>query len=164
MIFKDIKDNDVELPKNKSYKWRPATYGFLVYNNKLLCIKPKWDNKYALPGGGINLGEEPIEALKREFLEETGYKIKITKTQPSYFKTAFFVAPISKNFYQSLIFFYEIELESNSQELCKELGKETKEICWKNISEINIEDFTHFQKDFIKEMLCTILEKEMKKN
>ena len=153
MDFKDIEGNDVNLPEDKFFSWRPATYGYLVKDNALLCIKPAWDNKYALPGGAIELGEEPIQSLKREFLEETGYRIEVEKQQPTYFKTVLFAAPISKNFYQSLIFFYEVKLDSHIQEDCIELGKETEKISWKNISEINLEDFTHFQRDFLKMML-----------
>ncbi|MCR8845639.1 NUDIX domain-containing protein [Paenibacillus sp. SC116] len=52
-----------------------GVYGILVNDNKILLIKKsrgphkgKWD----LPGGRIEFGEEPYDALKREFYEETG--------------------------------------------------------------------------------------------
>lgn len=32
---------------------------------------------FETPGGGIEIGESPIEALKRECLEETGYEIEV---------------------------------------------------------------------------------------
>lgn len=52
-----------------------GVYGILTMENRILLIKKsrgphkgKWD----LPGGTIEFGEEPYEALKREFYEETG--------------------------------------------------------------------------------------------
>ncbi|WP_028596217.1 NUDIX hydrolase [Paenibacillus assamensis] len=52
-----------------------GVYGILVKDNKILLIRKsrgphtgKWD----LPGGRMEFGEQPYEALKREFLEETG--------------------------------------------------------------------------------------------
>lgn len=52
-----------------------GVYGILIEAGKILLIKKsrgphkgKWD----LPGGTIEFGEEPYEALIREFHEETG--------------------------------------------------------------------------------------------
>lgn len=41
----------------------------------LLALEP--DGQWALPGGRINEGEQPREALKREIFEELGVEIKI---------------------------------------------------------------------------------------
>ena len=54
------------------------TVGGLVFNleGKVLLIKShKWRNKYAIPGGHIELAETIEEALKREIKEETGLDI-----------------------------------------------------------------------------------------
>ncbi len=36
-------------------------------------------NHWDLPGGGLNLGEQPFEAARREAKEEAGIKIDVTK-------------------------------------------------------------------------------------
>jgi nucleoside triphosphatase len=41
----------------------------------LICRSTKWNKKYIIPGGHIELGEEMEDALKREVIEETGLEI-----------------------------------------------------------------------------------------
>lgn len=139
-----------EIPKGKSISWRPSVYGFLVKNNSILCIKSAWDGKYSLPGGAMELGEDPINSIKREFLEETGYNVVVTKKQPLYFKSTLFIGPISKNSFHGLILFYEVRLRSNIQKKSTELGKEVREICWKKISDVKLGEFSPFQREFLK--------------
>ncbi len=55
-----------------------GAYGILIDNNKILLIKKKsgpYDGLLDLPGGTIENGEKPIEALKREFREEVGINV-----------------------------------------------------------------------------------------
>jgi hypothetical protein len=49
MDFYDVKGKKIILPKNQNYNWRPAVYGVLIEDNKLLFIKPNWDKKFSLP-------------------------------------------------------------------------------------------------------------------
>jgi 8-oxo-dGTP diphosphatase len=56
----------------------------IIYNeNKILCVQrseSKLDyisKKYEFPGGKIESGEEPVDALKREILEELKMEIKV---------------------------------------------------------------------------------------
>lgn len=53
-------------------------------DDKILLVKrrdfPLWD----LPGGHIDSGERPMEAAIREFLEETGFQIKIDQYSGRY--------------------------------------------------------------------------------
>ncbi|MDP3742104.1 MAG: NUDIX domain-containing protein [Candidatus Micrarchaeota archaeon] len=58
--------------------------GALFKNGKLLVLKRNSDKKtrpndWEIPGGKIEIGEQPAEALKREFMEETGLEIEVGK-------------------------------------------------------------------------------------
>lgn len=74
----DMNEND--LPKDK--KSRGALTVIIDEEEKVLIvkrapIKGTWEpNKLALVGGGIEEGEEPIDAAKREAMEETGLNLE----------------------------------------------------------------------------------------
>ncbi len=55
-------------------RWRPSAYGIVIKDGKLL-VSPQF-NGYDLPGGGIDLGETPEQAVIREIKEETGIDAK----------------------------------------------------------------------------------------
>ena len=57
--------------------WRPSAYGIIIKDNKILLLKQT--NGYDLPGGGMNMGETPEEAVIREVKEETGLAVKNPK-------------------------------------------------------------------------------------
>jgi nucleoside triphosphatase len=65
----------------------------IISNKKgeyLLCKMAKdrgvFPGQWALPGGGIEKGEDMISALKREMAEELGEKLKISKITPWTFR------------------------------------------------------------------------------
>ncbi|MBZ8117900.1 NUDIX hydrolase [Roseovarius sp. LXJ103] len=58
------------------YTMRPGVYAILPHKGGLLVThqtepEPEWQ----LPGGGIDPGESPLQALHREVFEETGWHI-----------------------------------------------------------------------------------------
>lgn len=59
---------------------RYGARGIILNDNGELAIFNKANkNEYKLPGGGIDEGESPEDAFKREILEETGCEIEILK-------------------------------------------------------------------------------------
>lgn len=55
------------------------TAGVLIRDGKLLVQRDKNGAEYALPGGHVQVGETTENALKREFGEEMGIDIHITR-------------------------------------------------------------------------------------
>lgn len=71
----------------KNVKFHITVKGIVVLNNKILLMKrvhPSSDGLgyWELPGGGLEYGETPNQALIRELKEETGLDIVIIK--PAY--------------------------------------------------------------------------------
>jgi len=76
IVCHDIKGEETAVDSNQLI-FRPSVYGILIEDGKVLLSK-QWDG-YDFPGGGVNMNETLEEALKREFIEETGLEIEIGK-------------------------------------------------------------------------------------
>ena len=60
---------------------RIAAYGLVVQNQRILLCRvsdemPRDAGYWTLPGGGLNFGEDPAEAMIREVNEETGLVVR----------------------------------------------------------------------------------------
>ena len=60
-------------------KFRVALYGVLVEDRKVLLANTRVPSGLItnFPGGGLELGEAPLEAVPREFREETGLHVEV---------------------------------------------------------------------------------------
>lgn len=75
---KDKFGKEYQIPKEK-LSFRIGVSGILQNETGVFLIKHPRTNKWELPGGAVELDESLEEALKREYLEETGIKIKDTQ-------------------------------------------------------------------------------------
>lgn len=67
------------------YRHRPGAYGIIMRKGRVLLTREDLtDVEIQLPGGGIDPGESAVQALHRECLEETGWKIQIDRRLGAY--------------------------------------------------------------------------------
>ena len=62
------------------------TCGILSQSGKILLQKRADKGTWGLPGGALELGESALEALVREFYEETGVEVRVEKLLNVYTK------------------------------------------------------------------------------
>jgi ADP-ribose pyrophosphatase YjhB (NUDIX family) len=69
----------VEVPRQQ--RQRLAVYGLAIDGGRLLLCRAssatEVEGWWWLPGGGVDFGESPPEALIREFVEETGLTVTV---------------------------------------------------------------------------------------
>jgi len=112
MISKDVEGNEYEVVAN-DLTWRPSAYSIVIRDNAILLVKE--NDKYHLPGGGIDIGEDPKIAAMREVKEETGCTVrdpKLIDLASSFFSFGAFDNPPNLQHVQSLLFYYACEYVS----------------------------------------------------
>lgn len=71
--------------QGQHYRLRPGAYAILPRNGRLLVtFQSEPTPEIQLPGGGIDLGEQPLAALHREVFEETGWSIAAPRRVGAY--------------------------------------------------------------------------------
>lgn len=73
-ILKTHYHQEIESLDNKSVFTRLATRAIAIKGNSILLLYTERYEDYSLPGGGLDLGEDKVEGMIRELVEETGAK------------------------------------------------------------------------------------------
>ncbi|MEM9950034.1 MAG: NUDIX domain-containing protein [Chloroflexota bacterium] len=122
---------------------RPSVYGLVIHDGYLLVGKTSHTQRYVLPGGGIDKGEEIDIALIREVREETG--ITVTLEDFLHFHTDFFYYDPLDLAIHGFLFYYlctpiETEISQPEQPEIEDL----EDALWVDIKTLSEEDFqTH---------------------
>ena len=122
----------------EDYKLNMRTTGVIIHNNKLMVHRNINSNHYALLGGRVKIGEDSLEAIKREILEETGKEINTIgyiATIENFFKMN------NKN-YHEIMFVHKVEFINEKDKLLEDTiknieGKEFLQYEWIDIDKID---------------------------
>jgi 8-oxo-dGTP diphosphatase len=66
--------------RGQKYRLRAGAYAILRSGSSILMTHQSTPMpEFQLPGGGIDPGESPVQALHREVIEETGWRISVER-------------------------------------------------------------------------------------
>lgn len=67
---------DQPIDPARRYRERQGAYAVILDGGDVLVTWEAGEREFQLPGGGIDDGEGPLQALRRECLEETGWQVR----------------------------------------------------------------------------------------
>lgn len=136
--FMDRKGNIVIKPDGRIIENRVSVYGIARQGRKILFVRPTWKEEFDLPGGGIETNEAIHDGLRREFLEETGFLVRIAEIKPvKVNRTMFYADDIDKYFKSKQLFFLvEITSDKNSEIINK---SEIRDCVWFDLDTLESE-------------------------
>lgn len=118
--------------------------GKILLQKRIDDLIPTADGKWEFPGGRIDFGESPEEALIRECREEIGCEVKIKRLLP--LVQSHLWQTVTGQKIQALLLCYEVELVSGQPQPSD--GK-TSEVAWFSLPEIKELDILPGNEDFI---------------
>jgi mutator protein MutT len=143
----DLYGEKVMMPKDRLY-FRPAVYGLVVKDRKILLMTARNTGKYCYPGGGVELGETLEQALKRELLEEAGIEISLGKLLDV--RESFFYYNPSDDATHGFLFYYLChavgdKLKDDKDVIDNEAGKPR----WVELISLKPEQFQNWQGEIL---------------
>ena len=102
--------------------YRVVAKALCVRDGKILLIHepPERSDKWEMPGGGLDFGEDIKTGLKRELEEEMGLKITKISEHPVYVWTHKYTKLRNLDWYYSLVLAYRVEFENLDFNITKE--------------------------------------------
>lgn len=118
-----------------SLSFRPAVYAVIIRDDMVLLMRVK--DKFWFPGGGIELGENHLDTLQREVMEETGMTIRPVKLLNVY--SSMYRSFDGDTNYHCIQIYYICEIvdADHKVKFTAEEQKYLKPAVWVKISELN---------------------------
>lgn len=73
---------------NEQCYYRVSVKGLVIDESGRFLLAREANGRWELLGGGLDHGEDPIQGLKREIIEETGLEVTSVSKAPLYFTTS----------------------------------------------------------------------------
>ncbi|MCA9887558.1 MAG: NUDIX hydrolase N-terminal domain-containing protein [Anaerolineae bacterium] len=100
-------DASLVLPSTVPQTPKTGVRGAAFKDGKILLVQNAFEGLWTIPGGYADVGDTPAQIAAREFFEESGYEVRVTKLIGVYNRSSHDHAP-SPNEYHMFFFLCEI--------------------------------------------------------
>ncbi len=116
-------------------------YGALIWENSILLSHELILGKAVtkLPGGGLEYGEGLRECLVREFMEETGWHVRVGA---HIYTTDFFQVSAFNPNHQVISVYYEVAIDGLEDAAEVQPQEPGQTFSWKSLGELSSDDFS----------------------
>ena len=135
---------------------RNSAKAIVVHEGRILLNRctSRFGAYYALPGGGQNPGETLTEAVKRELLEETGYRVKPMRLSGIYERISERPGDDNQGLCHKIYFIFLCSLVSGEAQKPTEHDRFQIGLEWVNLKDIPTSNlFPHAIRDNVQPML-----------
>ena len=122
-----------------------GVYGVCIREGRILCIRKTrgpYRGRFDLPGGTPEEGENLVETLKREMLEETGFQV--SAIHQNTIRDVFVTVPeIARVHHEFVLFTIDVEekaAQTVEDFVTSEEKNDSKGIRWVPLEEVNVEN------------------------
>ena len=137
-LYGEVKEVDT-----KNIAMRPAAYGIVERDRKLLLVNTKSTGKWFFPGGAIEQGELSRAALRREIHEETGIEVEVGELFKVH-ESFFYYDPWEKGF-QNISLIYVCQPKTfETSDAYNEERDEAEKAQWVSMNDLKSEQFQDF--------------------
>jgi 8-oxo-dGTP diphosphatase len=131
-----------------------GVYALAVLQNKVLLIQKArgpYTGKWDLPGGSLEFGEEPLDGLKREVMEETGLIVKKADLLEvlSHVVTYESLSGEQREMHH-LGIIYKVELDLSNALKTEADGEDSNGARWIDLSGLSLDELSPFAKRCVK--------------
>ncbi len=131
-----------------------GVYALVQKGAKMLFIKKArgpYTGQWDIPGGGLEFGEEAMETLIRELMEETGLELEKAELLDVFTNTASYKNEDNEDeTVHHIGAAYRVEIKSGKKAKTDGDGEDSLGAKWIDISEINEKDFSPFANKMVK--------------
>jgi 8-oxo-dGTP pyrophosphatase MutT (NUDIX family) len=117
---------------------RTAAYAVLLADRRILLTRLSGSGRWTLPGGGIEFGEQPVAAVRREVLEETGLPLDGEQLMGSGDMHSTYRSPTGRlEDFHAVRLYFRGEVPCDVEPVVQEIGGSTDAVAWIPVRELD---------------------------
>lgn len=154
--FKDHLGARITRPKEAPIVWRPSVYGIAARKvgsrTDILFIDNNYCRRLTFPGGGVEVAESMVDALKREVVEESGYGVELSSADPMLIIENSFFLRFDGTYNHAILMFFHVYVVSLPAD-DHVLDPESAGVEWVPLSKVDCSNVAIMCKEPIKRLL-----------